>query len=66
MEKRRTTVIGMTAATGLALTITTLVGHGQNVNSGQIFAEPPVSPRSVAQNLATKSPRRLRSPPSAT
>src|SRR5262245_66430648 len=55
MKKRRTTFIGLTAATGLALAITTLVGHGQNVNSGQVFAEPPVPQRSVAQNLATKS-----------
>jgi poly-gamma-glutamate synthesis protein (capsule biosynthesis protein) len=34
--------------------ISIMVGHGQNVNSGQVFAEPPVPPRSVAQNLATK------------
>ena len=54
MDKRRTTLIGLTAATGMALAITTMVGHGQNVNSGQVFAEPPVPQRSVAQNLATK------------
>src|SRR5580765_2645358 len=54
MHKRRTTLMGLTAATGMALAITTMVGHGQNVNSGQVFAEPPVPERSVAQNLATK------------
>src|SRR5262245_53370092 len=48
------TLVGMAAATGLALAITAIVGHGQNVASGQIFAEPPVPPRGVAQNLATK------------
>jgi len=47
-------LVGITAATGLALAITTMVGHGQNVASGQVFAEPPVPPRSVPQNLATK------------
>jgi len=47
-------LVGITAVTGLALAITTMVGHGQNVASGQIFAEPPVPPRSVPQNLATK------------
>jgi poly-gamma-glutamate synthesis protein (capsule biosynthesis protein) len=54
MEKWRTTLLGLTAAIGLAMAITTMVGHGQNVNSGQVFAEPPVPQRSVAQNLATK------------
>ena len=53
MEKRRTMLVGLTAVTGL-LAITAMVGHGQNVNSGQVFAEPPVPQRSVAQNLATK------------
>jgi len=47
-------LVGITAVTGLALAITTMVGHGQNVASGQVFAEPPVPPRSVPQNLATK------------
>ena len=28
-------LVGITAATGLALAITTMVGHGQNVASGQ-------------------------------
>jgi len=47
-------LVGVTVATGLALAITTMVGHGQNTASGQIFAEPPVPERTTAQNLATK------------
>ena len=54
MKNRRTALIGLTAATGLALAMTAMVGQGQNVNSGQVFAEPPVPPRGAAQNLATK------------
>ena len=50
----RTTLVGLTVAAGAALSITALVGHGQNVASGQIFAEPAVPPRDVAANLALK------------
>jgi Bacterial capsule synthesis protein PGA_cap len=50
----RATVVGVIVATGAAFGLTATVGHGQNVASGQVFAEPPVPPRDVAQNLALK------------
>ena len=51
----RTTLIGLALATGTALTLTSLIGHGQNVASGQRFGEPlPPAPRDMASNLAMK------------
>src|SRR5205085_5757121 len=50
----RLAAVGFAVATGTALAVTAMIGHGQNVASGQIFAEPPVPARNVAQNLATK------------
>jgi len=47
-------LVALTAATGFALAVTGMIGHGQNTASGQIFAEPPVPERTAAQNLATK------------
>jgi poly-gamma-glutamate synthesis protein (capsule biosynthesis protein) len=51
----RTTFRGLLSATGAALILTTIVGHGQNTASGQRFAEPSApAPRDAASNLAMK------------
>lgn len=53
--RRRSALIGLTAAAGLSLGLFTVVGYGQNTASGQRFAEPPAAaPRDLATNLATK------------
>jgi len=49
------TLVAGTVAAGLGLALTTTVGRGQSVQSGQTFAEPlPPAPRDVPANLATK------------
>lgn len=54
-RRGRTTFLGWLSATGAALILTTIVGHGQNTASGQRFAEPSVpAPRDAASNLAMK------------
>jgi hypothetical protein len=43
-----------------------LVARGQNLQSGQVFSEPPAPDRDPARELAMKTPVRSRSPLSAT
>lgn len=50
----RAAIIGLTMVTSAYLCLPVLVGEGQNVQSGQVFAEPPVAPRDAASNLALK------------
>jgi poly-gamma-glutamate capsule biosynthesis protein CapA/YwtB (metallophosphatase superfamily) len=53
MFRRHATVMGIVLGAGIALSLV-VITRGQAIQSGQVFAEPPVPPRDRAANLAMK------------